>query len=217
MLIATDLHPVRTRHTKYVKQVNQTSSLLKSGSSNKKLGGFVTKGRWRGMPIFSLTLEERKTCLMSCEQWNNCYGNNMLFAHRIDHTDPAFIPTLELELAGLNARYPTGFLVRLHVLGDFYSAEYAQLWQDWLIKYPALHIWGYTHVPVDNPIGKIVFGMNGKRCVIRASDAPDEPLSANVAPIEYDIACPQQVQNTESCGTCALCWDSDKRIGFLPH
>ncbi len=216
MLITTDLHPPRTRHIKYVVQVNQTKSLLKSGNDNKKIGGFVTKGRWRGMPIHSLTLEERKTC-PPCEQWDTCYGNNMLFGHRIDHTDPAFLPILELELAGLNARYPTGFLIRLHILGDFYDTKYAEFWRSCLAKYPALHIWGYTHVPSDSPIGRIVFAMNSTRCVIRASDCPELELSANVLPRDHDIVCPQQTNSTHNCGTCTLCWESDQRIGFLPH
>jgi hypothetical protein len=28
----------------------------------------------------------------------NCYGNNMPFAKRVDHTDPAFLPKLEAEI-----------------------------------------------------------------------------------------------------------------------
>ena len=222
MLIATDRHRPSTRFPKSVKQVNQSSSLLKSGSANTKIGGHVSKGHWRGMPIVSLTLEERATCYLSCEQWNDCYGNNMPFGHRIDHTDPTFLPTLDLELAMYNTRYPTGFLVRLHILGDFYSEEYAELWRLALIKYPALHIWGYTHVPTDSPIGLIVFSMNSKRCVIRASDRPDIANSANVYTDatnnnDFDIACPEQTQDTATCGTCALCWESTKRIGFSKH
>lgn len=222
MLIATDRREPRTRYKKSIKAVAQTKSLLKPGSSNKKIGGHVSKGRWRGMPIVSLTLEERATCILSCEQWNNCYGDNMPFAHRIDHTDVTFMPVLDLELAGYNARYVTGYLVRLHILGDFFSEEYAEFWRLALLKYPALHIWGYTHVPTDDPIGKIVFAMNGDRCVIRSSDRPDLANSAQVfgegyGQGDYDIACPQQTQATATCGTCALCWDSNKRIGFSEH
>ena len=222
MLIATDRREPRTRYKKSIKAVAQTKSLLKPGSSNKKLGGHVSKGRWRGMPIVSLTLEERATCILSCDQWNNCYGDNMPFAHRIDHNDPTFLPILDLELAGLNARHPTGYLVRLHILGDFYSPEYADFWQRAMVKYPALHIWGYTHVPTDDPIGRIVFAMNSDRCVIRSSDRPDLNNSAQVfgddyGQGDYDVACPQQTQATASCGTCALCWDSNKRIGFYEH
>ena len=62
MLIATDRHRPSTRFPKSVKQVNQSSSLLKSVSANAKIGGHVSKGHWRGMPIVSLTLEERATC-----------------------------------------------------------------------------------------------------------------------------------------------------------
>jgi hypothetical protein len=121
-----------------------------------------------------------------------------------------------------NARYPTGFVVRLHILGDFYSEEYAEFWRLAFIKYPALRIWGYTHVPTDSPIGLIVFSMNSKRCVIRASDRPDLSNSAQVFTDtterkDFDIACPEQTGDALNCGACGLCWESKKRIGFSKH
>lgn len=68
--------------------------MLKRGKQNKKLGDKITIKMWKGMTMYSLTLEERATCPTDCEQWDNCYGDNMPFAHRFDHTDPDFIATL---------------------------------------------------------------------------------------------------------------------------
>jgi hypothetical protein len=31
------------------------------------------------------------------------------------------------------------------------------------------------------------------------------------------ILCPEQVGKTESCSTCGLCWQSERRIAFLQH
>ncbi len=53
---------------------DKTENLIKK-STNVKLGKKVTKGIYKGYPIFTLTLEERKTCPRSCKHWNNCYGD----------------------------------------------------------------------------------------------------------------------------------------------
>jgi hypothetical protein len=39
---------------------------------------------------------------------------------------------------------PGGFMVRLHVLGDFYSTDYVQLLAVALTAFPALHVFGFT-------------------------------------------------------------------------
>ena len=35
---------------------------LKSGAHQRKIGADIRKGRWKGFPIFGLSLEERATC-----------------------------------------------------------------------------------------------------------------------------------------------------------
>ncbi len=50
---------------------------LKSGGNNRKIGGVILKGHWKGFPIYGLTLEERATCPTSCHHWRSCYGNRM--------------------------------------------------------------------------------------------------------------------------------------------
>ena len=61
-------------------------ALLKHPKPKNKLGRLVTKGKFKGYKVFSLTLEERATCPTSCERWGDCYGNNMPFAHRLQET-----------------------------------------------------------------------------------------------------------------------------------
>ena len=114
----------KTIFTNRIKQANREtmakSELLIKKSTNVKLGKKVTKGKWKGFPIFTLTLEERATCPRSCQHWATCYGNNMMYAYRYE-AGLALENMLEIELADLQAKHPKGFLVRLHILGDFYQ------------------------------------------------------------------------------------------------
>ena len=139
--------PVYPNRTKYPKGVKPPSpNMLKPGTNNAKLGGYVTAKKWQGMAMYSLTLEERKTCPSTCEQWNNCYGNNMPFAHRFDHTSPMFYSDLTDQLRKLSLKHKgEGFVVRLHVLGDFFDEQYVKYWELSLNQLPELHAFGYTH------------------------------------------------------------------------
>ncbi len=134
--------------------------LLKSGHNSRKIGKTVTKGKLKGFPIFTLTLEERATCPRTCEVFESCYGNGMPYAQRIAH-GRAFEEALWNELADKQAAHPQGFLVRLHILGDFYSADYAELWAEALEAYPALHVFGYTAREPQSDIGQVVCQMLG--------------------------------------------------------
>tara|TARA_R110000823_G_scaffold128694_1_gene256457 strand:- start:337 stop:852 length:516 start_codon:yes stop_codon:yes gene_type:complete len=58
--------------------------------------------------------------------------------------DDSLVEQIEKDLAFYQAKYPNGFLVRLHVLGDFYSVAYVAQWAKWLGMFPALHVYGYT-------------------------------------------------------------------------
>src|SRR3990167_9551526 len=62
------------------------TNVLKRSIDNAKLGKLREwrAGAFKGMPLYSLTLEERATCERSCNAWSVCYGNNMPFAHRFD-------------------------------------------------------------------------------------------------------------------------------------
>ena len=134
------------------------------------------------------------------------------------------------EIALLDIDHPDGFAVRLHNLGDFYSVEYVELWRSMLERHPALHVWGYTaRVDVkDDPIAGALVAVvqrHWDRFSIRFSNAPVQlagcPTTISIETAHQKpadaILCPEQVGKTESCSTCALCWNSKRRIAFLQH
>lgn len=199
--------------------------VLKSGTNSRKIGGLVTKGKWRGFPIFTLTLEERKTCPSICAQWRTCYGGGMQYAQRIEH-GPELESALDRELTALARAHPKGFVVRLHVLGDFYSVKYVELWFDWLDRFPNLHIFGYTAHPVHSPIGKALAWCRDhfwERFAVRTSDGNLADASTvtlkNYARGRQGsaIVCPAQTKDADCCATCGLCWQSRVNICFLQH
>lgn len=213
----------------FLKSANEhkrgVARVLVSGHNSRKIGRVVTKGKWSGMPIYTLTLEERRTCPRACLMWSSCYGNRMPWSLRW----PAGASTearIETELAELQASHPGGFVVRLHVLGDFYSVEYVDRWAAWLRTFPALRCYGYTARGADDPIGLAVQSIataNWDRFAVRSSGGvlPDLPSAAAVGrgePVPQGIVCPVEVDKSATCGTCALCWANPKMpIVFLEH
>lgn len=215
----------RTIFLKTLTPPAKASRLLQPASTNRKLGNgkkTIVKGRWAGMDMYQLVLEERATCPRSCQQWSSCYGNNMYLAKRIDHRDwDKFKQTLEAELVVLAGQHPAGFVVRLHVLGDFFSKRYVALWRSAVKRHPELRVFGYTHrwPGQGDGIGEAIAAFNDSdRVWIRFSDRGG-PMSANVAPSDgpEDIRCPHETGQTESCLTCGLCWQTDKPIKFTSH
>ena len=211
----------RTMYSKNVHTLDQYKHKALKPSTNKKLGRKVTKGKLAGMPIYTLTLEERATCDRACEHWNDCYGNNMPFAHRVDTV--GLRARLEAELDELDRKHKRGYLVRLHVLGDFYSPEYVAFWHVQVAKRDKLHVYGYSRHHPGKPIGdalsrtRDVLGFD--KFAIRFSTLPSDNLSANTVhnTTEDAITCPVQLDKTDSCGTCTLCWTARKPITFLDH
>jgi len=189
-------------------------------SKNKKLGKKITKGRWKGMKFYTLALVERETCDPNCEHLEDCYGNNMPFAHRFIANKWLLI-RMKPELDDLDRKHPLGYVIRLHILGDFYSVEYVQWWGEQLDNRPALKIYGYSRCHPGDPIGDAIKGLRDKhpdRFKIRFSNLLDDPLSANSETLtDKGITCPVQLEKTPSCGTCGLCWATPKPIRFLSH
>lgn len=70
-------------------------------------------------------------------------GNRMNWADRVA-AGPDLEWRLKREVALLDIEHPDGFAVRLHMLGDFYSVAYVNLWCALLQRHTALHVWGYT-------------------------------------------------------------------------
>tara|TARA_R110000772_G_scaffold107412_3_gene209760 strand:+ start:4464 stop:5171 length:708 start_codon:yes stop_codon:yes gene_type:complete len=214
----------RTIHTKKVFSVNTYSnSVIKPVSNNSKLGkgsNIITKGNWRGFAVFAVTLEERASC-PPCEHEDDCYGNNAPFAHRF-RSGKDLESRIQTEIAFLAKRYRFGFVVRLHILGDFYNLRYVALWQSLLKKHVNLHIYGYTAHDRNSVMGLRISLLNscpGNRCWIRNSVARSNGYSMVATSIlsESDIHCPEQTGKTDSCMTCGLCWAVNLPIHFATH
>lgn len=216
----------RTRYRSTVIAPDREGFVLKSGTLHAKIGGKVLKGKWKGMPIYTLTLEERATCPESCGLWRACYGNHMHLAHRIEHGQD-LEDRLREEIDILAHKHHwSGFVVRLHILGDFYSEAYVRFWGAMLASYPQLHVFGYSARwertdPIAVELVKLAIAQ-WDRFALRFSNAPVDTCStvtiehAGAKPADA-IICPQQLGQTESCSTCALCWQTEKRIAFIRH
>lgn len=220
-------HPaLRDGATIYARSVTPAAMeerLLKSGENNRKIGSLSTKGAWSGFLIFTLTLEERATCPRTCLEWATCYGNNMGMSVRI-FDDGTLQPRLAAQLMHLQATHPKGFIVRLHVLGDFYSVDYVRFWHDALKQFPTLHIFGFTARLPDTEIGREIMAMRldfPERCMIRLSGGEgNDPMRSEVinrAEQATGTLCPAQSDPDRSCATCGLCWTSDRTISFVRH
>ena len=217
------LSEARTIHTKKViDPATYKGNVLKSVADNIKLGNgsnVIVKGKWTGFPMVSLTLEERATCPRTCHHWVDCYGNGMAFGHRFK-AGKALEDKIQEELSILAFKHRKGFVVRLHVLGDFYSVEYVEFWQRMLSMFPQLHIFGYT-ARSNDPIGYNIAFLNAwfaDRCWIRSSKKESEHgMAAIEIPNANSITCPQQLGKTDACITCGLCWSIKKPIHFVNH
>ena len=223
MKLSTEHNAVLNAETVYLKNVhsvkNYKHSVIKK-STNKKLGKKIAKGAWSGLPMYTLTLVERRTCTDLCEHWLTCYGNNMPFAHRFD-ADEHLIPRLYLELNALDIKHPNGYVIRLHILGDFYSVAYVKFWQKQLANRPALKIYGYSRHHPPGTIGKEIaktIKLFPNTFKVRFSNMPNNKFSANSEDITTQgIICPVQLDKTANCGTCGLCWTVNKPIIFKTH
>lgn len=212
----------RTIFGNRVVEASKPERLLKRGHHSRKIGDVVQKGKWRGMPIFTLTLEERATCPRTCRVWHACYGNMMNWSERLVH-GPELEARLWRELSAMNARYPVGFVIRLHVLGDFYSLGYVSLWADALDSFPALRVFGYTARDPSEGIGaalkhladeqwhRFAIRFSGHGLPEKAAEIAGEPASAGAIP------CPAQTGATDCCATCALCWQTTRPVAFRRH
>jgi len=219
------LWEARTIYPSTVVEVSQSPRLFVSGANHWKIGDRISKGPLRGFPIYTLTLEERATCPTLCRHWRSCYGNHMHLARRLKH-GRAFEERLAQEIAFLQGQHPRGFAVRLHILGDFYSVAYVDLWASFLQQHRALFVFGFTarherHDPIAQALLKLSLD-HWPRFAIRFSNAPVDECST--VSVEHHlqvpddaILCPQQVGKTRSCGTCGLCWHTKRRIAFLQH
>lgn len=234
-------HPaIRDGHTIFPTRVFNAAErdhVLINGINNAKIGKRVTVGAWAGLPFFTMSLEERATCPRTCHSWSECYGNSMPMAVRFRY-DQTLLAAIHRDLTRMSRAATTknGFVVRLHVLGDFPDARYAREWARWSTEFKALHVEGYTAHPRKSEIGSILASMNSKRperWQIRNSVSPDTPyapmqvttLWAKPEKTGYDpetktLVCPQELGKTQTCGTCGICWKPELnhvRVAFYGH
>ena len=213
----------RTIYTNNVYDSVSHNGWLLKVSNNKKLGkAKIVKGRHKDKYIYSLSLEERKTCPKSCFHWKTCYGNNMPFAHRFTANNN-LMKKLDNELNLLSKKHKEGLLVRLHVVGDFFSVKYVKFWKKMLVKYSNVSVFGYTARTPFSPIGKEIVNLRNKiwdRFSVRFSNSVME-LSANSEDLlgsKQGIICPEQLDKTKNCANCGLCWNNNvDNIIFKTH
>ena len=229
--------PVLEKRTVYPRSVvnarGSKHSLLVSGQNNAKIGAKVVKGPWAGMPIYTLTLEERATCPRSCFMYESCYGNGIHLARRHKH-GPEFEDRLVHEVSLLSYKHPDGFVVRLHVLGDFYSTDYVLTWEALLETLPELHVYGYTARYFDDPESKdIAHAISDTKKKFpdrfrirwsRQDSIPDGATVIDYIPEQPKVAegmvCPTALNDKAFCANCGLCWSSATKqdtIVFVKH
>ena len=211
--------------------------VLKSGTSSAKIGGHVLVGHLKGAVIYTLTLEERATCPRTCSHWADCYGNNMQWADRWRH-GAELERKLVQEVAGLCMVHGK-VLIRLHILGDFYSQEYVRLWARLLDGLDNLWVFGFTAWGEKTLIGRdvaILRGVYPDRFMIRQSGRtgkfgsftlpvrPDPDVDGGFPKSLGDaIVCPEQRDpflkepKERHCGSCSACWSCDAPICFVQH
>lgn len=217
-----------TLFRKTIEHASTAPRLLVDGVNQRKVGRLVTKGRWKGARIFTLTLIERTSCPSSCLQWHSCYGNNMPYARR-HILDRALIARLEGEVADRVKRFGL-IAVRLHVLGDFGSEEdldlaidYVAFWRWALMQHKDLNLFGYTAHDPNAPIGRAIGALNvdfPDRCWIRFSGhhlGREGAVVVEQMEASTSVVCPAQTGGTDCCATCALCWTMPRTIEFLRH
>ena len=144
---------------------------------------------------------------------------------------PELESRIEAEVADLCARHEN-VLVRLHVLGDFYSLDYLSLWLSLMQRHERLACFGFTAWGPETEIGELISHMRvefGRRWSMRHSgrtgpwgsftiDFPTEKKrigDALVCPEERDAM--NGTGKGTHCGNCAACWSSDVPIVFVEH
>jgi hypothetical protein len=150
-----------------------------------------------------------------------CYGGNMHLARRWEAGQ-----SLENSIRAEVQKSRLPLLVRLHVLGDFYSVDYARMW----IEELGVPVFGYTHHHPFSSIGRILHNAPwetisvrksfkagaSKLGVMKSRGAVTVTEWAQAA--QYDaIPCPVQTGDQASCATCGLCWNTERNIAFIQH
>ena len=122
-------------------------------------------------------------------------------------------------------KHKEGIVIRLHVLGDFYSLEYVSFWHRMLQKHPNLCVFGYTGRETNSSIGKANIALNKtylERWVVRfsrsmVSERLGEWYAAKEDFTGKHFDCPEQTGRLPSCAACGLCWSVATTVRFTTH
>jgi hypothetical protein len=202
-----------------------TIPALSSGEQNHKLGRIVAKGRHKGLPMRAITLEEGRTCPLSCALRPSCYGGGMPFAKRLIWRGEKTGIAIAKAVATSG---PT--MVRLHTLGDFPSFQYAQRLLH-AVTAAGGAAFGFTHHQPETAIGKAIRALSVAKWEtfsIRTSylHGTREPIPERSAVIvahpdqaaEHNaVVCPEQMGRAPSCAACGYCWHATRPVAFVLH
>jgi hypothetical protein len=238
---AKKMHNLDLGHTVYTANVVNFAvgdrEPLKPAKDNGKLhSNVVVRGQFAGYHMYSLTLEERATCSPKCGQLKTCYGNNMPFAKRYNVT-PELLAAVDAQLAKLT-RKGRRILLRLHILGDFFSVEYINFWRSMLIKYPTVSAFGYTHWPIITQQGReverLVKAMPGRFNIKYSADHAKQfplldlyTLGGTIVVKDWVdapkgwIKCPAQMAADRGialgCAECGIACATTSNVAFVEH
>lgn len=228
-ILASD-HPAmleaRTLYPNTVRSANSSERVLKSGINSQKLGDRIIKGTWKGSPLFSLKLEERRTCPATCQRLASCYGNNIGRRATRWNVDAKLYMRLNVELDELSL-YNRSYAIRLHDLGDFPSVPYVEFWLAALRAHSGLSLFGFTHWDRTSEIGRAIERESAKwdRFRIRFSDNHRGSRTSHVIPDDGEqgkhqlgIVCPaDHTRPNVTCGSCGFCINSTAPVVFKMH
>jgi hypothetical protein len=94
-----------------------------------------------------------------------------------------------------------------------------------LERHSGLHVFGYTARTDDaiaDALRVLARDVGWSRFAMRFSNAPFARRSTvtieSVRQKPADaVVCPEQIGKTETCSTCGLCWQTERRVAFLQH
>jgi len=209
----------------------EAGRVLVDGAHNRKLGGDVLVGRLKGARLFQVTLATRITCPRYCPLWTACYDP------RVHGSSKRLLPgrdleeMLEREVQEACEQHEI-VLIRLHLLGDFYSHLYIHLWDQLLYDLPNLYVFGFTartRSGADRLADHLEWMREhwGDRFMIRFSGRETEVIEGEPDGRKFTgsgaLVCPEQrhaitaPKRQTHCGSCGACWETNERIAFWAH
>lgn len=212
----------RTLYPSTVRSANPDEWVLKSGVNSTKLGDRIVTGEWAGSALFSLKLEERRTCWSGCQQIASCYMNNVGRRAVRWNVDLKLYTRLLVELDVLLYQHQY-VAIRLHDGGDFPNIAYMRFWLDALRAHSRLRLFGFTHWPRDTEVGSAieVESFRWARFRIRFSDNHRGERTAHViekGETPKGHLCPASHERPEvTCGSCAYCINSTGEMSLRRH